>query len=322
MIDKGPSDGDTLLVHARDLMRTSVALPLKLYHRQMTHHLFFDLLFRKLFYTKRKGDVLENGQVREERIALKDRVNVAPVRRHAIDALVAEQDLAFIGFDKACNKAQQSRLSAARRTKNREELARLNLQIYTIKNLLAIKAFFHSGDTNRTTFQCIASPDLLSLQADTGQSHFRGFACKENSRNDRGSMHNKNEPVIENRRNLSVPSRTLDPPIRLVDRAREIELADSSLRSHTEGKLDLILKQIRSLQEEARSILEKAERDAALHRVKCAFEKRIGQTIYLYEKEEGRYFSLLSPDDWNGSPPHTFIGAYSLNGDQSFTEVS
>jgi hypothetical protein len=49
-------------------------------------------------------------------------------------------------------------------------------------------------------------------------------------------MHNKNEPVIENRRSLSVPSRTLDPPIRLVDRAREIELADSSQSSQTERK--------------------------------------------------------------------------------------
>ncbi len=135
-------------------------------------------------------------------------------------------------------------------------------------------------------------------------------------------MHNKKEPVIENRHSMTVPSRTLDPPIRLVDRAREIELADSSLRSHTEGKLDLILKQIRSLQEEARGILEKAERDAALHRVECRFEKSIGQTIYLYEKEEGRYFSLLSPEDWNGNPPHRFIGAYILNADQSFTEVS
>jgi hypothetical protein len=49
-------------------------------------------------------------------------------------------------------------------------------------------------------------------------------------------MHNKNEPVIENRHSLIVPSRTLAPSIRLVDRARAIKLTDSSLRSYTERK--------------------------------------------------------------------------------------
>jgi len=134
--------------------------------------------------------------------------------------------------------------------------------------------------------------------------------------------HNKKEPVVDNRHLQSVPSRTLDPPFSLVDRAREIENAEGSIQSHVNGKLDLIVNQIRMLKEEARSILEQAERDLELHRAKCNFEKRAGQTIHLYQKGEDEfYFSLLSPEEWGGTPPHPFAGSYRMNGDRSFDRV-
>jgi len=90
--------------------------------------------------------------------------------------------------------------------------------------------------------------------------------------------------VIKDKHLLSVPTRTLDPPISLVDRAREIELADASIKTHVHGKLDIIARQIQALKKEAEAILEQAELDAELHRVRCNFEKKVGQIIYLYEK--------------------------------------
>ncbi len=131
-------------------------------------------------------------------------------------------------------------------------------------------------------------------------------------------VHNKKEAVVEDKHSLPYPVRTLDPPIRLVDRAREIEQAHLSLKTHAAGKLDVIARQIRGLQEEARRILEQAERDAALHRVQCAFEKRPGMDLHLYEKADGeRYFSMLSPEEW-GTPPHAFRGTFRLQTDAGF----
>ncbi|MEM7183205.1 MAG: DUF2452 domain-containing protein [Spirochaetota bacterium] len=139
---------------------------------------------------------------------------------------------------------------------------------------------------------------------------------------ERPAKHNKKEPIVENKRSLAYPTRTLDPPITLVDRAREIETAQESIRSHVDSKLDLILKQIRALQEEAKDIISAAQRDVELHKVKCNFEKQVGQSIYLYEKDDGeKYFSLISPEEWN-PPPHTFLATYTMRGDRSFSEVT
>jgi len=140
--------------------------------------------------------------------------------------------------------------------------------------------------------------------------------------NEEEPLHNKNEPVVPDKHSLPYPVRSLDPPISLVDRAREIETAQTSIQSHVSGKLDLIAGQIKALQEEARKILEQAEVDVELHRVKCNFEKRPGQEMHLYEKN-GRetYFSLLSPREWGGKPPHRHLGSYRLRADQSFERL-
>jgi hypothetical protein len=111
----------------------------------------------------------------------------------------------------------------------------------------------------------------------------------------------------------------MDPPFSLVERAQEIERAEESIQSHVHGKLDLIVKQIRALKDEARTIMDSARRDMELHQVKCNFEKLVGQAIHLYRRpDETLYFSLLSPGDWKGSPPNRFQGSFRLRVDRSF----
>lgn len=134
--------------------------------------------------------------------------------------------------------------------------------------------------------------------------------------------HNKPEPVVDNRHLSPYPSRTMDPPFSLVERAREIEAAGDLVNIQVHGKLDVIARQIRSLKEEARQVIDQAREDMELHRIKCNFEKRIGQIIYLYLKANGeKYFSLLSPEDWRGNPPNELVGAYRLNVDRSFERL-
>jgi len=130
--------------------------------------------------------------------------------------------------------------------------------------------------------------------------------------------HNKKEPVVENKNSLPYPTSTLAPPVTLVDRAKEIEKANESIQSHLNAKLEIIVKQIRALQNEAEEVLKKAKTDSDLHHVSCSFEKKPGTTLHLYEKNSGeRYFSRLSPAEWN-PPPHNWVGSYKINHELGF----
>jgi hypothetical protein len=112
----------------------------------------------------------------------------------------------------------------------------------------------------------------------------------------------------------------LSAPITLLDAAREIQAADSMLTAVVGGKLESIARQIRALQQEAQQALEQARVDADLHRATCQFKKIPGRIYHLYARPNGdRYFSLLSPADWNDAPPHAFQGSYRLEADMSFT---
>ncbi len=123
-------------------------------------------------------------------------------------------------------------------------------------------------------------------------------------------------------RNSPYPVSRLAPPIDLVDMAREIEQADNMVNTRVSSKLQVIADQIRGLQEEARQVLQEGSRDQELHRVECSFKRVPGHIYHLYQKEDGsRYFSMLSPEDWNNTPPHAYCGSYMLGADQSWTAV-
>ncbi len=135
-------------------------------------------------------------------------------------------------------------------------------------------------------------------------------------------MHNKKEPVIENKNIMNYPARTSDPPITLTDIAKEIERSEEIIKININGKLDLILKEINRLKEEAKTIIEQAYKDLELHKIKCNFQKIPGEVICLYKREnEELYFSRLSPDDWKKNPPDEFIGSYRLRFDRTFEKL-
>jgi len=116
------------------------------------------------------------------------------------------------------------------------------------------------------------------------------------------------------------PVSRLAPGFELVDLAREIEAADATLASHASGKLKLIAEQIRALQDQARAILEETRRNQELHRAACNFRRQPGKIYHLYRKPGGgTYFSMLTPTDWRGEPPHEFLGSYRLEADMSWT---
>lgn len=118
------------------------------------------------------------------------------------------------------------------------------------------------------------------------------------------------------------PVSRLAPRFDLVDIARSIQESDRMLGAVVGGQLDVIARQIRRLQEEAQAILERARRSAELHRAACHFQKRPGAVYHLYRRSPSEsYFSILSPDEWDGAPPHEFEGSYRLELDLSFSRV-
>ncbi len=132
---------------------------------------------------------------------------------------------------------------------------------------------------------------------------------------------NKKEPIIHNRNISKIPTRTLDPKISIVDQAKEIEKASEILNLRINHKLEVILKQIRLLQEEAKKIIEEAYNDLELHKVKCNFEKRVGEVIFLYKKDNELFFSRISPQEWNGIIDYEYLGSYRLRSDYTFEKI-
>lgn len=123
-------------------------------------------------------------------------------------------------------------------------------------------------------------------------------------------------------RGAPYPMSRLSPRFELVDIAAEIARADETLSLVASGKLAVIRQQIAALQDEARAILEEAKAAADLHRARCNFRKVPGRIYHLYRLASGElYFSMLSPDEWDGAPPHPFEGSYRLEADQTFTRV-
>lgn len=118
------------------------------------------------------------------------------------------------------------------------------------------------------------------------------------------------------------PVSRLAPAFDLVDLAKEIALADEMLANRAGAQLQVIAEQVRLLQQQAQSILQQTQRDQQLHRAKCNFQKKPGQSYHLYRDNGGQFIlSLLSPDDWRGHPPNAFQGSFRLESDRSWTPL-
>lgn len=113
----------------------------------------------------------------------------------------------------------------------------------------------------------------------------------------------------------------LGAKIELVELAREIETADRTVASVANAKLTVIADQIKALQAQAHKVLDEAKWQQALHHVQCNFQKKPGHIYFLYMKNNGLFFSMLSPEEWGGSLPYPFQGAFRLQLDLSWEQL-
>ena len=116
------------------------------------------------------------------------------------------------------------------------------------------------------------------------------------------------------------PVSRLGAPVSLVDSARAIEAASATVAMRTNAQLEVVLEQMRTLQQRAREILEQASRDIDLAYVDCRFRRVPGRVYHLYERPDGhRYFSMLSPQECTTATG--FLGSFRYEHDESWTRL-
>jgi hypothetical protein len=118
------------------------------------------------------------------------------------------------------------------------------------------------------------------------------------------------------------PVSRLGAPVSLVDTAKIIEAASSKVALRTNAQLEVIVEQMKALQERARAIIEQASRDVDLIHAECRFHRVPGRVYHLFERGDGhRYFSMVGPDEFGGAVPPGFIASYRYEHDESWTRM-
>ncbi len=110
--------------------------------------------------------------------------------------------------------------------------------------------------------------------------------------------------------------------IKPVDRGKVKGRAIQSMYEQTDRQLDQIKQQIELLAKQAKSLQERVQVSEAIYQAEMGFEPLVGKTYHLYQRDNGNYvLSLLSPAEWGGNPPFTFIASAMLLADHTW-EVS
>ena len=128
-VDERPGERDALALAAGQLARLARLVALEADHPERFGHAGDALCLGDLAHDQPVRDVVADGHVREERVVLEDRVDVAVERRDRGDVGAVEQDPAGGRQLEAGDHAQGRRLARARRPEHREELAVADVEV-------------------------------------------------------------------------------------------------------------------------------------------------------------------------------------------------
>ncbi len=127
--DQRARQRDALLLTAGELRRAPLREPAELHQLERATHPLLRLLLGRLLVAEAERHVLLHRQVREQRVVLEHRVDVALVRRGLRHVHAVQQDLPLGRPLEARDHPQARGLAAARRAEQREELAGRHLQV-------------------------------------------------------------------------------------------------------------------------------------------------------------------------------------------------
>lgn len=97
----------------------------------------------------------------------------------------------------------------------------------------------------------------------------------------------------------------------------------TAMEEQTNMQLDQIRKQIELLALQAHEIQKRKELSLMIYQARMSFKPNIGQTYYLYEKEDGSFLlSLVAPREWGPSGPFKrFVAGVRLLADHTWSEI-
>lgn len=97
----------------------------------------------------------------------------------------------------------------------------------------------------------------------------------------------------------------------------------TAMEEQTNMQLEQIKKQIELLALQAQEIQKRKDLSLMIYEAKLSFKPNIGQTYYLYEKNDGTHMlSLVAPKEWGGSGPFKkFVAAVQLLADHTWKEL-
>jgi predicted transcriptional regulator len=97
----------------------------------------------------------------------------------------------------------------------------------------------------------------------------------------------------------------------------------TAMEEQTNMQLDQIRKQIELLALQAQEIQKRKDLSLMIYNARLSFKPNIGQTYYLYEKNNGDHMlSLVSPKEWGPSGPFKkFVAAVKLLADHTWMEL-
>ena len=148
----GTGDGDALLLPAGKRCDRALFKAFEIDQLQHLRDAALRLFSVDLPYIQAEGDILFHIEMRKERILLKYRIDVSLIRRDIVDSLRSEEDISFIGLLKAPDQPQRRRLTAARRTEQRDEFSVIDRKIKRLQNDFIVELLYDTAEPDELTF--------------------------------------------------------------------------------------------------------------------------------------------------------------------------
>lgn len=111
-----------------------------------------------------------------------------------------------------------------------------------------------------------------------------------------------------------------DLMISLNQNENKLELLKSNHSQY--AQLKLISQQMEMLKTQAKQILNEINIQNDLHSIHKKFQLISGNTYYLYSKNEHKFLSLISPEEWGNALTSKFEGKYFYDYDKQFNCIS
>src|SRR5581483_11087287 len=138
LADDGPAHRDPLSLAAGKRARLPLQERLEIEDLRRPPDPLPDLLLRRPLDLQREGDVVVDGEVRVERVALEDHRDVAALRREPVDHPLPDPHDAVADLLEAGDHTERRRLAAAGRPDEHHELAVLDRELQPVDGTGAV----------------------------------------------------------------------------------------------------------------------------------------------------------------------------------------